>query len=72
VKIQCRLEKYDASAPMHPFQVLEDEYPERPQMRIRFYLPERIGIGRIQMVYPRHGDVFTSGLYCRIDVLVIG
>jgi hypothetical protein len=40
-----------------PLQILEDDHP-RPQMRIRFYQPEHIGVCRIQMVYPRHGDVF--------------
>lgn len=50
---------------MHPLQVLEDEYPNRPRMRIRFYKPGHVGVCRIQMVYPRHGDVF----YLRILLL---
>jgi hypothetical protein len=55
---KCRLEKHEPDKDMHPLQILEDEYPGRPRMRIRFYQPEHIGICRIQMVYPRHGDVF--------------
>jgi hypothetical protein len=27
-------------------------------MRIRFYQDGHVGVSRIQMVYPRHGDVF--------------
>jgi hypothetical protein len=52
---QCRLEKHDPNEEMHPLQVLEDEYPNRPRMRIRFYKPGHVGVCRIQMVYPRHG-----------------
>ena len=55
---QCRLEKHDPNEEMHPLQVLEDEYPNRPRMRIRFYKPGHVTVCRIQMVYPRHGDVF--------------
>ncbi|KAJ7303427.1 hypothetical protein DFH08DRAFT_722225, partial [Mycena albidolilacea] len=55
---KCRLEKHRLDEDMHPLQVLEDEYPGRPRMRIRFYQPEHVGVCRIQMVYPRHGDVF--------------
>jgi hypothetical protein len=55
---KCRLEKHDPDKEMHPLKVLEDEYPGRPRMRIRFYQPGHIGVSRIQMVYPRHGDVF--------------
>ncbi|KAJ7312635.1 hypothetical protein DFH08DRAFT_822074 [Mycena albidolilacea] len=43
---------------LHPLQVLEAEYPGRPRMRIRFYQPGHVGVCRIQMVSPRHGDVF--------------
>ncbi|KAJ7362946.1 hypothetical protein DFH08DRAFT_1025440, partial [Mycena albidolilacea] len=55
---KCRLEKHDPDVDLHPLQVLEDEYPERPRMRIRFYNLNHVGVCRIQMVYPRHGDVF--------------
>jgi hypothetical protein len=55
---KCRLEKHDPGVEMHPLQVLEDEHPGRPRMRIRFYGQGHIGVCRIQMVYPRHGDVF--------------
>jgi hypothetical protein len=55
---KCRLEKHDPDQPMHPLQILENEFPGRPRMRIRFYQPGHIGVCRIQMVYPRHGDVF--------------
>jgi hypothetical protein len=55
---KCRLEKHDPTKPLHPLQILEDEYPGHPRMRIRFYQPEHVGVCRIQMVYPRHGDVF--------------
>jgi hypothetical protein len=55
---KCRLEKHEPDKPMHPLQILEDEHPGRPRMRIRFYQPEHVGVCRIQMVYPRHGDVF--------------
>lgn len=55
---KCRLEQHKPDEDMHPLQVLEDEYPGRPRMRIRFYQPEHVGVCRIQMVYPRHGDVF--------------
>jgi hypothetical protein len=55
---KCRLEKHDPDKEMHPLQILEDEYPGRPRMRIRFYQPGHIAVSRIQMVYPRHGDVF--------------
>jgi hypothetical protein len=41
---KCRLEKYNPDQPMHPLHILEDEFPGRPR--------------RIQMVHPRHGDVF--------------
>lgn len=54
----CRLEKHDPDKDLHPLQILEDEFPGRPRMRIRFYQPEHVGVCRIQMVYPRHGDVF--------------
>jgi hypothetical protein len=43
---------------MHPLQILEDEHPGHPQMSIRFYESAHVGVSRIQMVYPRHGDVF--------------
>ncbi|KAJ7918252.1 hypothetical protein B0H13DRAFT_2321577 [Mycena leptocephala] len=55
---KCRFEKHDPNAEMHPLQVLETEYHGRPRMRIRFYNPRHIAVCRIQMVYPRHGDVF--------------
>jgi hypothetical protein len=55
---KCRLETHDSNKKMHELDVLEDEYPDRPCMRIRFYQPGHISICRIQMVYPRHGDVF--------------
>jgi hypothetical protein len=43
---------------MHDLEILEDEYPTRPRMRIRFYEEGHITVSRIQMVYTRHGDVF--------------
>lgn len=55
---KCRLEKHNPDKDMHPLDVLEDFYPDRPRMRIRFYQPGHAGVCRIQMVYPRHGDVF--------------
>lgn len=55
---KCRLESHDPNKEMHDLDVLEDLYPDRPQMRIRFYQPGHVGVCRIQMVYPRHGDVF--------------
>jgi hypothetical protein len=55
---KCRLEKHDPDKHMHPLEILEDLYPDRQQMRIRFYKPGHLGVCRIQMVYPRHGDVF--------------
>jgi hypothetical protein len=55
---KCRLEKHVPTQEMHPLQILETEYPTRPRMRIRFYKETHVGICRIQMVYPRHGDVF--------------
>ncbi|KAJ7934350.1 hypothetical protein B0H13DRAFT_1855242 [Mycena leptocephala] len=55
---KCRLEKHDLDTELHPLQVLENEYPGRPRMRIRFYNPTHVGVCRIQMVYRRHGDVF--------------
>jgi hypothetical protein len=55
---KCRLERHEPDKPMHPLQILEDEHPGRPRMRIHFYQPEHVGVCRIQMVYSRHGDVF--------------
>jgi 7-cyano-7-deazaguanine synthase in queuosine biosynthesis len=43
---------------MNPLEVLEDEYPTRPRMRIRFYKDGHITVSRLQMVCPCHGDVF--------------
>ena len=62
---QCRLVKHDPSQQMHPLEILEDEYLTRPRMRIRFYQDSHVGISRLQMVYPRHGDVF----YLRVLLL---
>lgn len=55
---QCRLETHDPHKEMHELQVLENEVPGHPRMRIRFYEEGHITVSRIQMVYPRHGDVF--------------
>jgi hypothetical protein len=55
---RCRLVKHDPTKQMHILEILEDEYPTRPRMRIRFYQDSHVGISRLQMVYPRHGDVF--------------
>jgi hypothetical protein len=55
---KCRLEKHDPGKEIHALEILEDEYPTRPRMRIRFYEEGHITVSRIQMVYPRHGDVF--------------
>ncbi|KAJ7936391.1 hypothetical protein B0H13DRAFT_1555033, partial [Mycena leptocephala] len=55
---KCRLEKHNLDTELHPLQVLENEYPGRPRMRIRFYNPTHVRVCRIQMVYRRHGDVF--------------
>jgi hypothetical protein len=55
---QCRLIKHIPTDDMHALDVLEDEYPTRPRMRIRFYKEGHITVSRLQMVYPRHGDVF--------------
>jgi hypothetical protein len=55
---QCRLIKHIPTDDMHPLDILEDEYPTRPRMRIRFYKEGHITVSRLQMVYPRHGDVF--------------
>jgi hypothetical protein len=55
---KCRLEKHEPDKVMHRLQVLEDVHPGHPRMRIRFYEPGHVGVSRIQMVYPRHGDVF--------------
>jgi hypothetical protein len=48
---KCRLEKHDPEQEIHPLQILEDEYPGRPRMRIRFYKLGHVGVSRIQMVY---------------------
>ncbi|KAJ7936191.1 hypothetical protein B0H13DRAFT_2303911 [Mycena leptocephala] len=47
---KCRLEKHDLDTELHPLQVLKNEYPGRPRMRIRFYNPTHVGVCRIQMV----------------------
>lgn len=44
---KCRLEKHDPDKDLHPLQVLEDEHPGHPRMRIRFYQPEHVGFCRI-------------------------
>ena len=44
--------------PLHALEVLENLYESRPQMRIRFFEPRHFGVSQIQMVHPRHGDVF--------------
>ncbi|KAJ7355314.1 hypothetical protein DFH08DRAFT_630707, partial [Mycena albidolilacea] len=56
---KCRLETHDPAKVLHPLQILEDVHPGHPRMRIRFYEPGHVGVSRIQMVYPRHGDVFS-------------
>jgi hypothetical protein len=56
---KCRLETHDPPKVLHPLQILEDVHPGHPRMRIRFYEPGHVGVSRIQMVYPRHGDVFS-------------
>src|SRR4051812_20335797 len=43
---------------MHGLDVLEDQYPDRPRMRISFYQAGHISVCRIQTVCSRHGDVF--------------
>lgn len=55
---QCRLVTHDPEKELHELEVLENEIPGHPRMRIRFYQDGHVGISRIQMVYPRHGDVF--------------
>jgi hypothetical protein len=55
---KCRLEKHDPNKEMHPLQILENEHPNHPRMRIRFYKSGHVGVSRIQMVDPCHGDVF--------------
>ncbi|KAJ7343041.1 hypothetical protein DFH08DRAFT_811363 [Mycena albidolilacea] len=40
---KCRLERHDSDVELHLLQVLEDKYPGRPRMRIRFYDPNHVG-----------------------------
>jgi len=54
----CHMTTHDASKPIHALEIVEDIVPDRPQMRIRFYADKHIGVSRIAMVYPYHGDVF--------------
>lgn len=41
---RVKLEKHDTDEEMHPLQVLEDEYPNRPRMRINFHKPGHVGV----------------------------
>jgi hypothetical protein len=55
---KCRLIPHDQTKNMHPLEILENENEGRPRMRIHFFAEKHQGVSRIQMVYPRHGDVF--------------
>jgi hypothetical protein len=54
---QCSIVTHKPDAPLGPNDVLEHSVPGRPLRRIRFRLSDD-GVARIQVVYPRHGDVF--------------
>jgi hypothetical protein len=55
---KCHLVSHNPTTPLHPLEILENEHVGRPLMRIRFFQQQHRGVSRIQMVYPRHGEVF--------------
>jgi hypothetical protein len=55
---KCYLITHDLSKPLHESDVLEENHISRPTMCIQFFKPQHIGVSRIQMVYPQHGEVF--------------
>lgn len=55
---KCHIVTHDPNKPLHHLEILENIRPRQPQMRIRFYEPGHVGIARMMMVYPRHGDVY--------------
>ena len=55
---KCHFITHNPTTPLHELEILETEHIGRPTMRIRFFKPGHVGVSRIQMVYPRHGEVF--------------